>query len=104
MGKPRELIEQWHPIGSVWFFDQLRVVEKCWLYPVTEYYREGYAGGGSAHRRAYAIWYGRVPAGLCVLHHCDNPICCRPDHLWLGTHADNMRDMAAKGRGRRKAA
>lgn len=103
MGEPQELIESWHPTASVWFFSQMLVVGECWLYPITESYRGGYAGGGGAHRRAYAIWYGRVPAGLRVLHTCDEPRCCRPDHLWLGTQADNMRDMARKGRGRKPA-
>jgi len=43
---------------------------------------------------------GPISDGLWVLHRCDNPPCCRPDHLFLGTPADNTADMIAKGRGR----
>lgn len=51
-----------------------------------------------AHRMAWILTYGEIPDELCVLHVCDEPRCVRPDHLWLGTKADNNRDMAAKGR------
>jgi hypothetical protein len=51
-----------------------------------------------AHRVAWTLANGPIPAGMHVLHTCDNPPCCNPGHLWLGTQADNMADMARKGR------
>ena len=50
------------------------------------------------HRRAWEMAIGQIPEGLMVLHRCDNPACYNVDHLFLGTAADNARDMIAKGR------
>lgn len=52
-----------------------------------------------AHRVAWAIENGCDPSPFHVLHKCDNPPCCNPSHLFLGTDADNVADMRAKGRG-----
>lgn len=54
-----------------------------------------------AHRVAYEHLVGRIPAGQSVLHRCDNRRCINPDHLFLGTALDNMRDREAKGRANR---
>ena len=53
-----------------------------------------------AHRLAWELANGPIPAGLNVLHRCDNSHCCNPDHLFVGTQADNMDDMRRKGRAR----
>ena len=54
-----------------------------------------------AHRFVYEVVNGvKVPKDRCVCHSCDNPACMNPDHLWVGTWGDNLRDMARKGRHR----
>ena len=54
-----------------------------------------------ASRVAWELANGPIPLGMCVLHRCDNTLCCEADHLFLGSKADNYNDMVSKGRGRR---
>ena len=55
--------------------------------------------GKQAHRVVWEVINGPIPSGMCICHHCDNPSCCNPNHLFIGTHRDNARDRDKKGRG-----
>lgn len=55
-----------------------------------------------ANRVAWVLTFGAIPDGLHVLHHCDNPLCINPKHLFLGTNQQNVDDRVAKGRNGRK--
>ena len=83
-----------------------KLPDGCWIwlglvtrngYGRLSWNRPGLPGLRRAHRVAFAIFKGE-PGSLCVCHKCDNPGCCNPDHLFLGTNADNMSDRNAKGR------
>ncbi len=84
------------------FWSDVEKTDGCWLW------QGGTRGDGyglihfngtqhRAHRVSWEMHYGPVPNGLYVCHHCDTRRCIRPDHLFLGTHSDNMKDAATKG-------
>lgn len=77
--------------------------DSCWIWTAGRsggYGTFRFPGETKAHRVAWILTSGKIPGGLHVLHSCDNPPCCNPNHLRCGTHADNMSDMAAKKRSR----
>ena len=86
------------------FWAKVNKTEGCWLW--TSYRNEhGYGllsfrgvKNRRAHRIAWELTNGAIPHGLQVLHRCDVRTCVRPDHLFLGTNADNLLDCAKKGR------
>ena len=85
------------------FWSLLDRASGCWLWTggqnVWGYGQWNYQGKViGAHRLAWMLTHGPIPHGLSVLHRCDTPLCCNPDHLFLGTQADNMADKARKGR------
>lgn len=79
--------------------------DQCWEY-AGHRHRQGYGyrrwrGKRTlAHRLAWQLTHGAIPEGLDVLHRCDNPPCCNPKHLFLGTQLDNIKDMTTKNRQR----
>ena len=102
--KERGIIPKLSPSETKRFWAKVDRSGDCWFWraSLNNGYGQFRAGGTMhlAHRISWALHTGSSPS-IDVLHQCDQPKCVRPMHLFLGTQADNMRDMAAKGRSAR---
>jgi hypothetical protein len=85
------------------FWKQVHKTDRCWRW-TGHISRDGHGKVSFrkrthyTHRVAYELAHGALPAGAVVRHSCDTPACVRPEHLLLGTHADNVADRIARGR------
>jgi len=90
-------------VDSFWAkVDKSAGEQGCWLYTgFKKWDGYGWLCRGrwmTAHRYSWILAYGEPPEGMSIMHKCDNPPCCNPAHLELGTHVDNMADMRRKNR------
>ena len=85
------------------FLNKVEKTETCWLWTAATR-KNGYGQFNfegriqKAHRVSYQLFVGEIPEDMHVLHKCDVRRCVRPDHLFLGTHSENVSDMVYKGR------
>lgn len=88
------------------FWQKVRIGQNCWEWTAATYTGKNGGYGAAwdgykrlqAHRLSWRINVGPIPAGKCVLHHCDNRLCVRPEHLYVGTKKDNATDRKIRRR------
>ena len=89
------------------FWPKVKKTNRCWKWTgagtpthgrIFTHFEDGRSVATYAHRVSWVLHFGPIPAGMQVLHSCDNGFCVRPDHLFLGTQIDNIADMDSKGR------
>jgi hypothetical protein len=87
------------------FWSLVNKTDGCWEWTASrkdgDWYGAFHIGGRRVertHRVSWVLCHGPIPSGKSVLHTCDNSICVRPDHLYLGTQLDNVRDRVQRGR------
>lgn len=108
-GEPMQFVSRHQKYIQLWerFWSKVLITadgNQCWLWTSSNDGRRGYGHFNingkpeKANRIAWQYPNYVIPDGLFVLHSCDNPRCCNPKHLFLGTHQDNMDDMLQKGR------
>lgn len=84
------------------FTTKIEKTPTCWIWKGSKF-SSGYGefrfeDERRAHRVSWLLFRGKIPKGIHILHKCDVKDCVNPEHLFLGTHQDNMRDMVKKGR------
>jgi len=88
------------PTSVIWYLWN----NECWKWTTKSINNKGYGMFSItkkmylAHRIVYKLVFGAIPDNLYILHHCDNPLCCNPSHLFPGTQKNNMEDMIVRGR------
>lgn len=105
MSKPRNPTgkNQHNLPTDVRFWSHVDKSDDCWIWTASRS-ADGYGRFRlnhkliAANRMSWKIAHGEIPAGMLVLHRCDNPPCVNPEHLFLGTDKDNAQDSCAKGR------